>query len=273
MSFVKNNSSWKDINSVSIKVNGQWKKVTESFIKVNGSWKQTTFASAPDDKPNMTWHATGVFRVTNYDPSLYYGARFVSGSGSWSFNNGFYTLNGANSAFEVYSSYFNGGSLSPLGYIQRTPITYTYIAQCNYNQETCYREINQDYGASYTDYTRTFEGDTSSCAMYGCRAGYTLTGPDVSNRCLCVRGYESIYLAGGGQCPGGPWYVCSGNRCCYNYTDRVYSCPSGGNLSGTTCVRRTQESYDCSYYTPCNNKNPLPAGYTESGGEWWRVTR
>jgi hypothetical protein len=54
MSSIKNNSEWKDVNGVFVKVEGQWKMITESYIKVNGQWKLTTFSTGPTEAPIMS---------------------------------------------------------------------------------------------------------------------------------------------------------------------------------------------------------------------------
>jgi hypothetical protein len=51
---IKNNSEWKDVNGVFVKVEGQWKMITESYIKVNGQWKLTTFSTGPTEAPIMS---------------------------------------------------------------------------------------------------------------------------------------------------------------------------------------------------------------------------
>jgi hypothetical protein len=281
MSSAKFQSEWKDINGVFAKVGGEWKTITESYVKVNGVWKLTTFSTGPQTAPQMTHDGFGRFRIVNYDPNLIYEAERVSGNvGSVSFSNGVFTLGSTPVAYNVYSRFVANGPRSPAGYMERRPIEFTFVAQCNYISQTCFREINEDYPASFTDESRTFVGDQSNCAPYSCPPGYFLTGPNSSNQCLCVRfGDGSSFIVGGGLCPGSPWYVCSGNRCCYNYTERVYFCPSGGSLSGTTCIRRRQEPFECGFWQSCNNENPVPAGYNRSPGtanvqgEWWRTTR
>jgi hypothetical protein len=146
--------------------------------------------------------------------------------------------------------------------------------------KTCQREINEDYPASFTDEPRTYVGDESSCAPYSCPSGFTGPfGPSSSNECFCFSNITfAPFVIGGGLCPGG-YYVCNGNRCCLNYTERVYFCPNGGSLSGTTCIKRRQEDYDCSYPSTTSVEDPVPVGYNRSPGtanvegEWWRVTR
>jgi hypothetical protein len=282
MSSIKNNSEWKNINGVFVKVAGQWKTVTQSYIKVNGQWRLTTFSTGPTAAPQMTHDGFGRFRVVNYDPSLIYEAQYISGNvGSVSFSNGVFTLGSTRVAYNVVSRFVPNGPPSPQGYMERRPIEFTFIAQCVYNSRTCFNEINEDYPASFRDDPKTYVGNTSSCAPYSCGGFAGPLGPDGSNRCICFDpGINPLpdFVVGGGLCPGG-YYICNGNRCCLNYTERVYFCPSGGSLSGTTCIRRRQEPYECGFWTSCNNENPVPAGYNRSPGtanvqgEWWRTTR
>jgi hypothetical protein len=157
--------------------------------------------------------------------------------------------------------------------------------------KTCQREINEDYPASFTDVTRQYEGATSNCAVYSCGGISGPFGPDGSNRCTCFNQFTGVTsVVGGGCCPNGncgdrppsgfyDWFICNGNKCCFLYPERVYSCPNGGSLSGTTCVKRRTEDYDCSYPSTTSVEDPVPVGYNRSPGtanvegEWWRVTR
>jgi hypothetical protein len=279
MSAIKVQSDWKNVNGVFVKVAGQWRTVTESYIKVNGQWRLTNFSTGPTDAPQMTHNGFGQFRVVNYDSSLLYEAEYVSGNvGSVSFSNGVFSLGSTNVAYNVYSRFVANGPRSPAGYMQRTPITFTFIERCNYISQTCFREINEDYPA--TPIYGTLTGNVADCNPYGpsCAAQASRLengAADGNNDCFCifsVSGFPDFkFFIGKGLCPGG-WYNC-GNRCCIDGQLVGYSCPSGGSLSGTTCIRRRQEPFECGYWQSCNNKNPVPAGYTESGGEWWRVTR
>ena len=128
MSAIRVNNAWKTPGTVYARVSGEWKIVGQTFAKVNGIWRTTTFG-APPSKPIMNWYSTGVFEITNYDPSLVYEAQFVSGSGSASLNtsNGRYTLNGVNSAFNVVARYGVGAPASESGYMERKARTTKYV--------------------------------------------------------------------------------------------------------------------------------------------------
>jgi hypothetical protein len=127
MSAIKINGQWKTPSVVYAKVEGQWKIVGQAYSKVDGLWRQTTFASPPA-RPVMQYVSTGVFQITNYNSSLLYESQFVGGSGSASLNtsNGRYTLNGANSAFNVVSRYASGSPPSEAGYMERKAYSYTF---------------------------------------------------------------------------------------------------------------------------------------------------
>lgn len=261
------NAPWKRPGTVYVKVNGVWRIVLESYAKVNGIWRETTFGTPPD-MPSIDWYSTGKFIIKNYDSSLTYDTEYVSGSGSVSLdkNTGIFTLSGENSAFYVVSRYAPGSPPSAKAYMERKKKTRTYVPQCKYIPRTCQRDTS--YAAHWRDVPQTITGDTSNCAMYSCPAPFRLVGPDGSNRCECDY-FGSRFVVGGGQCPGG-WSVCQGNKCCTTVLRREYFCPSGGSLSGTTCVR--SEPFDCSYWEPCYTDDPKPQEYNESGGEWWRTS-
>jgi len=293
MSSIKTQSAWKDVNGVFVKVGGQWKTVTESYVKVNGVWKLTTFSTGPEAAPQMTHDGYGRFKIVNHDPNLVYDVEFVGGDnrvdGSRSRSGDTFTLGSTQSAYNVYSRFVANGPRSPAGYMERRRITFTTTTVII--PRTCQREVNEDYPASFRDETRTHVGDTSNCAVYSCPPQFpNRVGPDGSNRCQCFGPPGGNFVIGGGCCPNGncgdrppsgfyDWFICNGNRCCYLYPERIYSCPSGGSLSGTTCIRRRQEDYDCSYPEQRSVENPVPVGYNRSPGtanvqgEWWRVTR
>jgi hypothetical protein len=268
MSGPKINGEWKTPASVYVKIGGVWKIAAQTYSKIDGVWKETTLSSPPA-KPRLNYFSTGKFIILGYDSSLVYEASLVSGSGTATLDTstGIYTLSGANSAFNVVARYAVGALPSDAAYMERKAITQTFVAQCNYITASCTEPDN--YPAASTTTTETYTGDTSNCAPYTCPSGFQLSGPDGSNRCLCTNALNDQFVIGGGLCPGSPWYVCSGNKCCYNYTETVYSCPAGGTLQGTTCIR--DRTYDCSYWESCFREDPVPSGYTKSGGEWWRV--
>jgi hypothetical protein len=268
MSGPKIDGEWKTPASVYVKIGGFWKIAAQTYSKIDGVWKETTLSSPPA-KPTLNWYSTGKFIILGYDSSLVYEASLVSGSGTATLDTstGIYTLSGANSAFNVVARYAVGALPSDAAYMERKAITQTFVAQCNYISRTCTRDAS--YSASTTTITETYVGDQSNCAPYSCPAGYFVSGPSPTNQCFCIKPGVDSFVVGGGLCPGSPWYVCNGNRCCYNYTTTVYSCPAGGTLSGTTCIR--SETYDCSYWESCFREDPVPSGYTKSGGEWWRV--
>lgn len=271
MSSVKVQNDFKDVNGVFAKVNGQWKTVTESYTKVNDEWKLTTFSTGPEDAPEMTHDGFGKFRIVNYDPNLVYEAEYESGNtGSVSLSGDTFTLGSTQVAYNVYSRFVANGPQSPAGYMERKRITFT--PETVTIPKTCSREINEDYAAS--PIYGTITGDLSNCAPYPCLG--QISGPDGLNRCFCTGGGTTVLL-GGGICPAG-WFNC-GNRCCIGNQIVGYSCPNGGTLSGTTCIKRRIEYYDCSYTETRYNENPVPSGYNRSPGtanvqgEWWRTTR
>lgn len=269
MSGPKIDGVWKTPSSVYAKINGEWKIAAQTYSKIDGEWKETTLSSPPA-KPTLNWYSTGKFIIVGYDSSLVYEESLVSGSGTaiLDTSTGIYTLSGANSAFNVVAKYAIGALPSSPAYMERKAITQTFVAECNYVSQNCTRDAS--YSASSTNTTQTHVGDTSNCAPYSCGGISGPFGPNGTNQCTCFNQFTgNSFVVGGGLCPGDPWYICNGNRCCYNYTTTVYSCPAGGTLSGTTCVR--EESYDCSYWESCFREDPVPSGYTKNGGEWWKV--
>jgi hypothetical protein len=266
MSSIKIDSDWKNVNGVFVRIGNEWKTVTESYVNINGTWRLTTFSTGPTDAPQMTHNGFGQFRVVNYDSSLLYEAEYVSGNvGSVSFSNGVFSLGSTPVAYNVYSRFVANGPRSPAGYMQRTPITFTFIAQCNYISRTCFNTIDESYPATAIIGTRT--GEPSSCLPYWTGGLCSLDRLSKSGAdCFCGNSY-----LGPGRCPPG-WDNCGAN-CCIGGQVIGYNCPNGGTLSGTTCVKSRQEPFECGFWQSCNNKNPVPAGYNESGGEWWRVTR
>jgi hypothetical protein len=151
MSGVKIGGAWKTPSIVYTKVGGQWKIVAQSFMKINGTWRNTTFGSPPAS-PIMGYVSTGVFNITNYDPTLTYTATLVSGSGTATFNsaNGRYTLSGPNSRFSVTASYAPGAPQSSPDFMERA--AYTYYTETFTFTGTCSGTRTVDYDCSYNEF-------------------------------------------------------------------------------------------------------------------------
>ena len=126
MSAIRVNGAWRTPSIVYAKVGNEWRIVGETFAKIDGVWRSTTFASPPD-RPIMTYVSTGVFQISNYNPTLTYETIFKVGSGSASFNssNGRYTLSGVNSGFDVVARYVPGSPVSAAGYMERKAYSYS----------------------------------------------------------------------------------------------------------------------------------------------------
>lgn len=168
MSAIRVNNAWKTPSIVYAKVAGQWRIVGETFANINGVWRSTTFASPPD-KPIMTYVSTGVFQISNYDPTLTYETIFKTGSGSASFNssNGRYTLSGTNSGFDVISRYVPGSPASAAGYMERKAYTYS-CRQVSYTESYgCNCRLDAACYCTFP-YGNCYQGGTPSWGQCGC---------------------------------------------------------------------------------------------------------
>jgi hypothetical protein len=116
----KINGTWRPQGFTAVKVGGQWRVIARSFVKVSGVWR-TAGLGVPPPRPVMAWHTTGQFRITNYNASFDYVARYANGSGSATLNTstGIYSLSGANSGFFVSAAYAAGAPRSAEGYMER----------------------------------------------------------------------------------------------------------------------------------------------------------
>lgn len=126
-SGVRVEGTWRTPTTVYAKVDGEWKIVAQTYCKIDGVWRDTTFASPPN-KPTMTYVSTGVFQISNYDPSLVYETTFVIGSGgtaTLNTSNGRYTLSGQWSGFNVVARYIAGAPASAAGYMERKNYSYS----------------------------------------------------------------------------------------------------------------------------------------------------
>jgi hypothetical protein len=139
MSGARIGGEWKTPSIVYTKVGGQWKIVGQSFTKVSGTWRTTTFGSPPPS-PVMSYVSTGVFSISNYDPTLTYTATLISGSGTATFNasNGRYTLSSTNARFSVTSRYAPSAPASDPDFMERKSYTYS----CRTVPQTCYSSCN-----------------------------------------------------------------------------------------------------------------------------------
>ena len=177
MSGIKVSGNWKDPSVVYYKHDDQWKTVAQTFIKVNGVWKITSLGGPPPS-PIMSYVSTGLFSISNYDPTLTYTAALVSGSGTATFSssNGRYTLSGANSRFSITSRYAPGTTESDPDYMERKSYTYS----CRTVARTCYTSCNC-----------SLVGGNCYCGPpgpSGCPAGSTPNG-----QCGCGGAYPCMY--------------------------------------------------------------------------------
>lgn len=256
MSKINLGGEWKNLNIPYVKIGNDWRKIALAYVNINGVWKRTTFGSPPPT-PTIVYNGTGSFKINNYDSTLYYEL-----TGSASRNGDIISVSNANSTASVRVAYINGAPLSPPASMERKAYTYTnypyYVSQSAW--------IDTSYPATRVD--DTYVGDTSNCAPYeGNCTGFTV-GPQDNNACLCIESRPfNAYVLGGGLCPGNPWYICNGNKCCYNYS--TYSCPNGGTLSNTTCL--SGYSIDTSYWADNYVKDATPIGYIDGGAEWYRI--
>jgi hypothetical protein len=288
MSSIKIGSDWRNVNGVFVRIGNDWRTVTESYIKIGPTWTLTSFSTGPQDAPQMTHNGFGQFRIVNPQPNLIYEAEFVGGDsrfpGSIQFSNNVFTLGSHTSAYNVYSRFVPNGPRSPAGYMERRRIVVTYNPCCStFTPGGCTREVDNSYPASSRDETRVDVQGVSNCAGYSCGNVSGPFGPNSSNECTCFNQFTgSIFVVGdGGRCPPDRGYfICNGNRCCVNYSERVWFCPNGGNLVNTTCVKIDNVPVPCDpVCVPCNIESPPPLGFNRSPGEaniqgeWWKITR
>ena len=186
MSGARIGGEWKTPSIVYTKVSGQWKIVGQSFTKVSGTWRTTTFGSPPPP-PVMSYVSTGVFAISNYDPTLTYTATLVSGSGTATLNavNGRYTLSGVNSRFSVTSSYALGAPQSDPDFMERK--AYTYYTETYTYTGTCSGTRTVYYDCSYNEYYYCCGDPCTSTFQCPPQDGWECTGFFVCCTPLCVR--------------------------------------------------------------------------------------
>jgi hypothetical protein len=256
MSKINLNGEWKNLSIPYVKIGEDWRKIALAYVNINGVWKRTTFGSPPP-VPVVSYSSTSKFKITNYDSTLYYE---VTGSGSITGDT--VTVNVENGTAQLTVSYIQGSPKTPPATMERKKYTYTNYPY--YVQQSAW--IDTSYAATST--TEQVQGDFTNCAPYEGNCNGFIAGPQDDNTCLCIGSRPfNAYALGGGLCPGSPWYVCNGNRCCYDKT--TYSCPNGGTLSGTTCL--SGYSIDTSYWADNFVKDATPTGYLDGGSEWYKI--
>jgi hypothetical protein len=190
MTKIKVFGDWKNQGASLVKVNNSWRTIGRSFVKINGVWKDATLGSPPP-APIMQWHTTGQFRISNYNSSFHYQARFVSGSGDALLDTsaGIYSLNGVNSGFFVSAAYALGAPRSSEGYMERKART-TVLVQVG---ENCY---GVDCVPNRVALCNDPPGTDSDCCRNCPAPSY-----DGQNRCICWRfGQPDPLCYGGTRC-------------------------------------------------------------------------
>ena len=78
------------------------------------------------DAPVMAYFSTGVFSISNSNPTLVYVATLTTGSGTATLNTstGRYTLSGADSRFSVVAKYGAGAPESTADFMERNAYSY-----------------------------------------------------------------------------------------------------------------------------------------------------
>lgn len=174
-SGVKVSGSWKTPGNIWVKVSGTWKQVAVTWAKVGGTWKITTFGEPPAG-PIMEWYSTGVFYITNpVEGAVYTTTRVVGTSGNATYNstNNRFTLDNANSGFNVYAQWAVGApQATKVGYMERKARTQDYV----YLYTSCQQCCSPNRRARCNDAPGPAPGQCSgSC---GCYDG-------AQNRCIC----------------------------------------------------------------------------------------
>ena len=145
------------------------------------------------DAPVMAYFSTGVFSISNYNPTLIYTATLTTGSGTATLNTstGRYTLSGADSRFSVVAKYGAGAPESTADFMERN--AYSYSCRTVSGGQTC---VSCNCG---------LVGGNCYCAApgpSGCPAGTTPNG-----QCGC---------GGGTPCMGGSIGTVVCGSCCTN---------------------------------------------------------
>lgn len=217
MSAIRVDNAWKTPSIVYAKVAGEWRIVGETFAKINGVWKSTTFASPPD-RPIMTYVSTGVFQISNYDPTLTYETIFKTGSGSASFNssNGRYTLSGTNSGFDVIARYVSGSPASAAGYMERKAYRYS-CRQVSYTESfgcNCFLDAAigccGDFNCRPCPPGMTGSWRQAGCKTFMCWAYYNGVVCSTCTRTVCCRTICDVLINEPGYTNSGlEWYKAS----------------------------------------------------------------
>ena len=273
--FIKNSGSWSTAKQVFAKVGGVWQTVYTSAISDNFDRdNSSTLGTVPDT--DYAWNDTrGLWQISSsaaYSPSLESAYPIadiefstqnvmiqatINATGT-SQSSGKY---GGGIAFWIVDSENWWGAYNDT---VRTGTT-TYSCASTYNGKTLTSQVgttcNYDYSATATT-TSTCTGSTiaiaglsnagtSSCAGTGssgpsCWSGSQIGTYTTSCGPCCAPG-------SGTRCPSGTTYYDGYGRCYNNVssagysTSTSYSCPSGGTLSGTTCLLNTTATGTTTY--------------------------
>jgi hypothetical protein len=151
------------------------------------------------DAPVMAYFSTGVFSISNYNPTLIYTATLTTGSGTATLNTstGRYTLSAADSRFSVVAKYGAGAPESTADFMERKGYTYTYRDA----PSTCYRP----YCVTQCSCGCVAPGPS------GCPPGSTPNG-----QCGCGTTYPSL------PCMTGQIGCCQEGTEAYGCTERFY---------------------------------------------------
>jgi hypothetical protein len=176
----------------------------------------TSVISIPEG-PIMNYVSTGIFQISNYDPTLVYETSLVIGSGTVSFNSSTarYTLSGVNSGFNVVSKYSPSSLPSDPGYMERKAysyscrqVTYTEAYGCN-----CY--LDASCGGCTSGPGQCAPGQSQSFGQCGC-PGY-----------MCWNYYNGVVCS-----------TCYREVCCQTVCDVLINEPGYTN-SGTEWYKRS----------------------------------
>lgn len=157
-----------------------------SIAAAAGSGKFT-----PD--PIMAYVSTGVFSISNYDPTLTYTAALVGGSGTATLNasNGRYTLSSANARFSVIARLSINSPASNPDFMERK--SYTYSCRQVPRTETYYDQpcyLDAGCGGCKSGPGQCAPGQTQSFGQCGC-PGYMCW--NYYNGVVCTQYTRTVY--------------------------------------------------------------------------------
>lgn len=253
--------SWRQVKTLHVRHGGAWKDVLEGWVNEAGTWKQFYFVPP---QTGIQQVSAGVYQIVGFSTRATYLVSASAGAATVDAN-GLITHSGATSAVITVVTQV-GALVTDTRHIERRPhvyYTHTWTTGGTYDYDCSYGARAEQYQSG----TQHIQGDNQT--PY-CPGGWSVAHVDCGGvwcRHSDGRFQQNGWLSG---CPGG-WSGCNCGACCTSvpvYSTR-YHCDSGGSLSGTTCHKTCQGNNTQTHSEQRLQDEP---GFTNSGGEWWRVT-